>query len=210
MAVTHGPLFSLDARGSIANTLTYSKQRGQTYTKIWKAPANPQSPRQVGQRVAISFITKQWANLAAIDKATWEPLALQTHTTPYHAYLAFNARRWAAQLPPSTTPFTLLEYPVDLFYNYWSRTETGYQFDISFVTEPYTAHSIQICSLQELLSTPGRHNTILLATPTEDYEGDLAYLAMFDPDPWAEPPFVCRLNSTNGAPSEWFDLQEPA
>jgi len=44
MARTTAPLFSLDASGTIAKAITFSKWRGRQYVRRHAIPKNPQSP----------------------------------------------------------------------------------------------------------------------------------------------------------------------
>ena len=62
MAILQGPLHSLTARGSIADTLTYARLGSTSYVKSYAAPANPNTTPQQAVRLGLSFITKTYPN----------------------------------------------------------------------------------------------------------------------------------------------------
>jgi hypothetical protein len=105
MAALIGPLHSLDARGALADTLIYSKQRGSNYCKAYAVPDNPKSDAQSLQRCAIAAITKGWAQLDLINQQQWEDIPRPQHQSAYHAYLNYQCRRWRQSLPPIGTPY---------------------------------------------------------------------------------------------------------
>lgn len=82
MASVKGPLMSLDASGSVADTITFSKWKGRNYVRQLVIPANPQTGLQVGQRAAFKFLTQVWASLSATIQARWATLAAPKSITP--------------------------------------------------------------------------------------------------------------------------------
>lgn len=60
MAKTTGPLFSLDSRGTVGSTLTYSYWRGVNYVRARVVPHNPNSSLQQAIRGIISQASKAW------------------------------------------------------------------------------------------------------------------------------------------------------
>ena len=93
-------MFSLDARGSLKDSITYAKLRKTNYVKTHFKPANPQSNAQIGTRAMSKFLTQNWKNLSTSQKALFEPIASELNTSAYHAYLKFNQQRWNAHLLP--------------------------------------------------------------------------------------------------------------
>lgn len=73
MARTKGPLFSLGARGKIADTLIYSVWKGIDYVKEFAKPANPNTAAQQTQRTYFSDAVDIWhnGNFTAADFAGW-------------------------------------------------------------------------------------------------------------------------------------------
>jgi hypothetical protein len=62
MATITGPLFGLDARGTIGSALTYSYWRGVNYVRSRVIPANPNSSLQQAIRSLITDATQAWKN----------------------------------------------------------------------------------------------------------------------------------------------------
>lgn len=94
MARTTGPLFSLDASGSVGGAITFSKWKGRNYVRRRIVPTNPKSGAQTGRRAMMRFLATAWNGLSAPDKATWQALADQLVASPFNAYVSFNMRYW--------------------------------------------------------------------------------------------------------------------
>lgn len=101
MASVFGPLMSMDASGSLAKAIVFSKWKGRNYVRQLVTPKNPKSNSQVGVRSMFKFLAQQWAGLGAADQATWEDRADQTIISPFNAYMAFNQSRWRDFNTPS-------------------------------------------------------------------------------------------------------------
>ena len=56
MARVTGPLMSMEASGTIGNTLTFANWVGRQYVRRWTRPSNPQTADQMDQRNAFSVI----------------------------------------------------------------------------------------------------------------------------------------------------------
>lgn len=108
MARTTGPLMSLDASGSVASTIVFSKWKGRNYVRQLVIPANPQSGLQVGVRALITFASQYWkTGVSDAHKATWNTLAAQQKISPFNAYIQVNGARNRAG-----TGFTPVNPPV--------------------------------------------------------------------------------------------------
>jgi hypothetical protein len=90
MAVVKAPLFSLDASGSIAKSIVFSKWRGRNYVRRHAIPSNPRSGLQLGVRAVLKFVTQDWTNLSAAIQAAWADLAAGTNITELNAAVAYN------------------------------------------------------------------------------------------------------------------------
>lgn len=101
MAKIDGPLMSLDASGTLAGAITFSKWKGRNYVRQRVVPNNPKSGSQVGVRAMFKFLAQQWAGLTDGNQATWEDRAKITIISPFNAYMAFNQRRWRDFNTPS-------------------------------------------------------------------------------------------------------------
>jgi len=77
MARVTGPFFSLDARGTIAQTLTASFWRGINYMRARIVPHNPRSDKQVAVRQVLSDGVSKWrfGVIPEVSKAWWNTYA---------------------------------------------------------------------------------------------------------------------------------------
>ena len=96
-----GPAMSLDASGSLAGTLVFSKWKGRNYIRQHVIPANPRSGGQVGVRAMFKFLAQDWAGLTAGNQATWEDRADDLVASPFNAFMSYNQRRWRDFNTPS-------------------------------------------------------------------------------------------------------------
>lgn len=115
MATVKGPLFSLDAAGSIGKTVVFSKWKGRNYVRRHVIPANPRSGLQVGIRSVFKYITQDWANLSAADIQDWDGAAAADNITGLDAQVRdaiTRARRnlgWRENL--TDTPLGTIDPP---------------------------------------------------------------------------------------------------
>ncbi len=101
MAVVKGPLFSLDASGTVGGSVTFGKWKGRNYVRRHAIPSNPKSPGQLGVRSMMKFLTQYWTNLSLSEKADWETRAAVTNISPFNAYVSYNMARFGTYLMPS-------------------------------------------------------------------------------------------------------------
>lgn len=87
MALTKAPLFGLDAGGTLAGAIVFSKWKGRTYVRRHAVPHNPKSGLQVGMRAGFKFITQAYAGLSATIVGHWKTIADKTSITPMNAQL---------------------------------------------------------------------------------------------------------------------------
>lgn len=100
MVRVYGPLFSLDASGTIAKGPVFSKWKGRNYVRVRVIPSNPQSGGQVGMRRMLRFLSQDWTNLLAAEKSSWEARAAQSTVSPFNAFISANMARWRNFLSP--------------------------------------------------------------------------------------------------------------
>lgn len=93
MAGLKGPLFSLEAAGTIAKSITFSRWRGRPYARQTVTPANPKSALQVGVRSAFKFLTQDYANLSAAKKTEWDTEGVPDNITGLNACVRVNQAR---------------------------------------------------------------------------------------------------------------------
>lgn len=103
MVKTFAPAMSLDATGTVADAMTFSKWKGRNYLRKRSTPSNPRSGLQVGGRAMFSFLTKNWNARSAAEQASWGPPATARTISTFNAFLAENVQRWKRFFPPGTT-----------------------------------------------------------------------------------------------------------
>lgn len=101
MAGVKGPLFSLDASGSVGDAIVFAKWKGRNYVRRHAIPANPKSVGQVSVRVMLKFLTQYWQSLTDGEQADWETRAAATDISPFNAYVGYNMERWGRYAFPS-------------------------------------------------------------------------------------------------------------
>lgn len=94
MAGVKGPLFSLDASGSIGDSIVFSKWKGRNYVRRHAIPSNPKTVGQVAVRVMLKFLTQYWQTLTGAEQSSWETRAAATDVSPFNAYVGYNQLRW--------------------------------------------------------------------------------------------------------------------
>jgi hypothetical protein len=87
MALTKAPLFGLDASGTVAGAIVFSKWKGRTYVRRHAVPHNPKSGLQVGMRSVFKFIAQDYVNLSAAVVARWKAIADVDLITPLNAQM---------------------------------------------------------------------------------------------------------------------------
>ena len=101
MVKVHGPCFSIDASGTLADTLTFTKWKGRNVVRERVIPSNPRSGPQTGMRSMMKFLSQIWDGLTTVNKATWEDLADATVISEFNAFTSFNMLRWRSYKTPS-------------------------------------------------------------------------------------------------------------
>jgi len=104
MVRLYGPLMSLDASGTIADAVTFSKWKGRNYARQRVIPANPQSGSQMGMRCMLAGLAKAWASLTALQQSYWADLGSATSISPFNAFVGFNQTRWRQAKGPVINP----------------------------------------------------------------------------------------------------------
>lgn len=96
-----GPSISLDASGSIGDSLTFSTSKGRAYMKRKPTPAQPRTGNQISMRMMMQFLSQQWTNLSSADQGTWSDAYPDPELSRYNAYLKHNLARWRELKGPS-------------------------------------------------------------------------------------------------------------
>jgi hypothetical protein len=85
---------SMDASGTVANAITFSRWRGRQYVRRHVVPSNPSTSFQVGIRAMLAVLANQWASIGLSFQASWAHPAALVNLLPFHAYIRDNMRRW--------------------------------------------------------------------------------------------------------------------
>jgi len=103
MAKLTGPLMSLDARGSIAQTITFSGWKGLKIARQRVIPANPNTADQQAQRGKMTTLVGYWHSdgYTAADKSAYD-LWASTFSTPQSGFNAFIANGMSVLLEGDT------------------------------------------------------------------------------------------------------------
>jgi hypothetical protein len=88
MAKVSGPLMSVTATGSIAQTLTMLRQSGRNIAKRKSSPGGAPSAAQLARRAYYRQASADWMALTPLEKSAWKPAADAAQITPYNAYMS--------------------------------------------------------------------------------------------------------------------------
>lgn len=88
MAKVKGPLMSVSASGSIANTLTMLRASALNIAKKKSKPGGSPSAAQLARRAFYRQAANDWSALDANAKAAWKPAADARQVTPFNAYMS--------------------------------------------------------------------------------------------------------------------------
>lgn len=114
MAVVKGPLFSLDASGSVAGAIVFSKWKGRNYVRQRVIPSNPKSGGQVGRRAMMRFLSQHWVDVTGADITSWQDLADALVASKFNAFVSEHMKNWHNFLAPSHAyPATRVGTPSD-------------------------------------------------------------------------------------------------
>jgi len=86
MAKTEGALFSLKARGSLGNVITYQGRRFFQHVHRKAKPFNPNSPGQQRFRTFFAVFVAEWQGLSTAEKAAYDILGEKYDRIPGFNY----------------------------------------------------------------------------------------------------------------------------
>lgn len=93
MVRVKGPLFSMDASGSLGKAVVFSKWKGRAYVRAHAIPSNPRSGLQVGIRTVMGFLSQYFSSLTAGELSDWEDLAEDESITAINALCRDGVQR---------------------------------------------------------------------------------------------------------------------
>ena len=75
MVKLSGPLFSIEARGSLGPRLTFSKRKNVNQVRFQRAQKDYANTARLEQRTRFWSAVQWWKDLSADEKSQWETLA---------------------------------------------------------------------------------------------------------------------------------------
>jgi hypothetical protein len=103
MVRVQAPAMSLEASGSLAGALVFSRWKGRPYVRELVKPSNPRTGPQVGIRAMLRFLSQDWENIGAVPQDSWSDRANAKVISNFNAYIGYNVYRWRDFLGPSDT-----------------------------------------------------------------------------------------------------------
>jgi len=91
MARLTAPLFSLDASGSLAGAITFSRWKGINYARTRVIPANPNSVAQQEVRGVFSTLSEMWKRMPLLARAPWTAAVEGLPLTDRNLHVKANA-----------------------------------------------------------------------------------------------------------------------
>jgi hypothetical protein len=82
------PLFGFDARGTIANLLTFRHRDKQTIAESKPFPKDAKTSGQLAWRTMYQLATDLWHTLSPAEQATWHTLGVRNHMSGYSAFMS--------------------------------------------------------------------------------------------------------------------------
>lgn len=98
MARTTGPLLSMDASGSVGNSITFAKWKGRNYVRRYAIPANPRSTAQVSIRAAMQMYTSLYKANESEVIAAYDAIAQSLKISPFNAYTRAGLKAWKSSV----------------------------------------------------------------------------------------------------------------
>jgi hypothetical protein len=109
MVKVTGPFLSLDARGTLADTLTGSFWRGINYIRTRVVPHNPKSVKQTGVRNTMTDGVSRWrfSQVTQIQKNFWNTYAKGLSESGFNRYIRMYVKTnfvSGSKVTPSSIP----------------------------------------------------------------------------------------------------------
>lgn len=117
MAKVTGPLFSMSARGTVGDALTYATWKGIPYCREYFIPSNPQTVKQVNVRTAFTLSMAKWHELPQGQKDAYDTGAEGTGQSGISLAMGRMMDAYVSQLTVDVTPLSLTNvgnYPADV------------------------------------------------------------------------------------------------
>jgi len=94
MARVTGPLMSMDASGTVAGAIVFSRWKGLSYVRRHAIPNNPRAPKQVSVRAMMTFVSRAWGTSMIAVQAPWNLAAETQHMSGFNYFIGHAMSRW--------------------------------------------------------------------------------------------------------------------
>ena len=101
MVKVTAPVMSLEASGSLAGALVFSKWKGRPYVRSLIRPANPRSPGQTFNRAMMKFLSGSHPAKDSGEMLSWLTIAEGLKISTFNAFVRQNMRDWQSFLAPT-------------------------------------------------------------------------------------------------------------
>jgi len=108
MAKVTGPLFSMNASGTIGKALTYGIWKGINWVRGHVIPANPKSDQQVNVRTALTLMVALWQSKDQAAQDKWNVFAEGTGMSGYNKFMERGMKEYPIQLTVDVTPLSVV------------------------------------------------------------------------------------------------------
>lgn len=105
MAKSQAGLLSLGTSGKFAGSMVFVQTAHGTVIRQLVTPANPKTQAQTGTRSMMKWISREWAELTAAQKATWLSAISKAGESAFNSFVRVGMRLWANGL------FATSQYP---------------------------------------------------------------------------------------------------
>lgn len=107
MAKVSGPLMSISASGTIGKSLTFGKWKGRPWVREWFIPENPQTPKQLNVRKALTLTIALWQTQTAEAKAVWDTYAEPFNMAGVNKFVSRAMKAYITQLTADVDPLSV-------------------------------------------------------------------------------------------------------
>jgi len=122
MAKVTSPLMSIDASGSIASTIVFSKWKGRNYVRQLVVPANP---RSAGQQLARSGVGSAGRFNSYIEPTSDAQVALNAAAPSGQSGVAYFVQKQTERLATSTADYNNVTYSTQAGYFNTAASDMG-------------------------------------------------------------------------------------
>lgn len=160
MVKVTGPMMSLDASGTLAGALTFSKWKGRNYVRRRVIPSNPKSGLQVGMRAGIKGYPFIWnQRLAAAGQALWNAAVGAEAISGYNLFTRLCQASLRSNYGPFYIPTSLTQTDTPAAPGDAAAAQDGTDVDVTW-TDQAAGYGVLIFHSLATPFTPGISNLV--------------------------------------------------